>query len=287
MQAFKLEERSCLTCGKGFRVLPSSPHKFCGTMCANGGAVPTLEKNPYAIGSGQVKKTEVVKAPPNRFWESEEDEKRRIKAREDLKRRAAEAENLKPYQAPERVKKSMRPDAAESRWQEYVNRAKPFVKKLNYCRMEIARLAIEACDIHYGGGDHWKNFDGVYTLKRFAQEIGIHYKTLNRWTKILRDVKAKVPPEIYQEHDFMAGQRTLGRITRKTPAKRVTEIYKQELERGSDAFYLNQFVRRVRTCKYFICEKANLGKLDQDQLDELRDLTNKISLHLDDFLSQH
>jgi len=168
-----------------------------------------------------------------------------------------------------------RQKSAESKWAEYVNRAKTFVKKMNYHRMKVAELALEACEIKWGGS----NVSGK-TLRDFAREIGVHYKTLHRWVCLKRDVKDKLPEGMYREDDFMALQRTENKVRTNTNPEKVTEIYDRESSRSQHQYILAQLIKRVKTGRYFIVHKAEFDRLGTDELEELKILCNDIRMKI-------
>lgn len=53
--------------------------------------------------------------------------------------------------------------------------------KASNIRAQIAKLAVETCDVRRGG-----NYEGVYTLKQFAKDIGMSSTTLCEWTLIYK-----------------------------------------------------------------------------------------------------
>lgn len=113
-------------------------------------------------------------------------------------------------------------DAQLARWVSYVDRAKTVVRKLNKDRMKVAKLAIAACDIKHGGGNHWKDFEGVYTLRRFAEEVGVSYKTLHNWVMIKKEVAGRLPKGMFDEANWGAAVRTRNKVDKKTATKRLS-----------------------------------------------------------------
>jgi hypothetical protein len=171
-------------------------------------------------------------------------------------------------------------DAMEQRWNRYVESAKPFVINMTKARMAIATLAMKACTIHYGGGDHWKKFNGVYTLKRFAQEIGLNYKTLGNWVCTYRNVLEKLPDGVYDETKYEAARRVANKVNRNTPAEAVTLLYKKELSSSRDREYLVKGIKRLKTLHYYLTVKAYLPTLESEcpkELDELYVLASEIA----------
>ncbi len=134
-----------------------------------------------------------------------------------------------------------------ARWNSYVLRAKKIHKRMTKDRLEIAKLAIEACDIRHGGGAHWKNFEGIYTLNKFAHEIGVNYKTLHRWVKIYRLIKTQVPTPEWDESNWSAANRAASRISQKTPRQEVRQVYREEKLKSGEALSLTVMAKRLTT----------------------------------------
>jgi len=86
-------------------------------------------------------------------------------------------------------------------WDECVEAAKICVVRMGQYRMFIAEMAVKACEIKHGGGGHWSNFVSQHTLKDFANEIGMHQKTLYEWVAAKRNVVDKLPPKLAVEAD--------------------------------------------------------------------------------------
>ena len=138
--------------------------------------------------------------------------------------------------------------------------------------MDIATMALEACEINYGGGDHWKKHKDVFTLKKFAEEIGMTYKTLHRWVKVKRDIVDKLPEGYYDEDtDFAAATSAANEIKRDATEEDIKAAFDKWKERGTDEHYLLQLHRRTKSGAYFIQNRADLSELDVDILRALRD----------------
>jgi transposase-like protein len=165
-------------------------------------------------------------------------------------------------------------DEMEKRWKRYIEQAKPHVVSITKARMTIAELAANACTIHYGGGDHWKNFSGVYTLKRFAAEIGINSKTLSNWVATYRNVLKKLPEGVYDPNNFEAARRTANKVTRRSTPEEVAATYQHELSSSRDREYLVRGIKRLKTLHYYITVKAYLPELEKECAGELDELYN-------------
>jgi hypothetical protein len=84
-----------------------------------------------------------------------------------------------------------RSDDVEAMWAENVQKAKTMVSVRKQNQMEIAGLALEVCEITRGG----PAVIGRYTLKRFAEEIGMNSRVLSGWVSVRVKVYSKLPSE--------------------------------------------------------------------------------------------
>jgi hypothetical protein len=150
------------------------------------------------------------------------------------------------------------------KWKSYVARAKKIHSRMTKNRLEIAALAVQACDIKLGGGAHWSGFKDICTLHKFAHDVGIHYKTLHMWVKVYRRIKTQIPPKDWDENNWPAAVRTVNRITAKTPPKEVASIYKQERLKNGEALSLVVISKRMTTYATALVgfEPAELAALD-------------------------
>lgn len=82
-------------------------------------------------------------------------------------------------------------------YKNYVSLAKRELKAIEGHEIRICEYAIKVCTIRHGG--HSK---GYYTIKDFAQDIGIPFKTLQRWTVTYRNVVQKLDKKITTSEEF-------------------------------------------------------------------------------------
>lgn len=81
----------------------------------------------------------------------------------------------------------------EAKWEENTSRAKDLHATRKHNQMIIAGLAMEVCDISWGGSN--KEYANKYTLTRFADEAKINVKTLSNWIALRKKVFDKLPPK--------------------------------------------------------------------------------------------
>ena len=89
-------------------------------------------------------------------------------------------------------------------YEEYVRLGKGLLLKVNCYQAQIAFYATQVCTIRHGGrsGD-------LYTLKKYAQDIGMNGKTLSGWVGVYRTVieKLGMAPEDVTQKDWTVAQR--------------------------------------------------------------------------------
>lgn len=303
-KTLQMEERECSQCSRSFKVLTTSPQAFCSQTCQMESPVKSpkpkkkrpwesLERDKLLYGSGVKVKPTLPHVPhdlkPVRVEKSIESIPLNIEIKEDevlVNDEPIEVSEPVPT-IKEQALKPMTETDVEQRWTKYVAHAKTYVKGMNQGRMKIAELAIEACDIQWGGGNHWKKFEGVYTIKRFAAEIGVHSKTLSEWCAIKRLVKDKLPEGLFVENNYMAAQRTRQRIDRKTKPKKVAEVYQEELDREGPAYYFYQALKRLRTTRHLVTKRLDLSEVSKEEIAAMRDACREIDTVLTDFLDKN
>lgn len=77
-------------------------------------------------------------------------------------------------------------------WQANIEEAKALLKDRKASQMKIAQLALEVCEITWGGG---RKLEGR-SLGDFAKEIGVQNKTLSSWVCIKRNLYDKLSPDL-------------------------------------------------------------------------------------------
>ena len=109
--------------------------------------------------------------------------------------------------------------ATSIEWREYVKEAQKEVLAIKQSRMRIAALALKACTILPPGGDRNQAVKNeVYTLKRFAEDIGMEPGTLRRWVKVKVNVVDKLKDySDFEPGSYLAAERTLVALATKDP----------------------------------------------------------------------
>lgn len=98
-------------------------------------------------------------------------------------------------------------------YDQYVKMGRDLVSQVKCHQAQIAYYATKVCEIKHGG----KTRSSVYTLGKYAADIGVNRKTLSEWVSIYRNVIVKI--------DLDAEK-----VTQKdwTVATRVQKLFKDE-----------------------------------------------------------
>lgn len=254
----ELQTRQCACgCDRKFRTIPTSSQLYASSRCAE--MHGHKAKAPVLV-EGEAPQLRNVK--PFQFERFKEPPPIPL-PRTTQKQRRAKERAMGNLPEPKRIRNdTVRPRLAgdfEKEWDRLVAEAKERLSVVNKVRMEIADLAIQACDIRWGGGGHWSGYKNQgRTLKAFALEIGMAPKTLSEWVRIKRDIVSKLPKGLYDPRNHSAACRTLGKTTKKTPAEEVIQIYKNELERKGSAYDLHQAIKQLTTVHNKICARQEV-----------------------------
>lgn len=110
-------------------------------------------------------------------------------------------------------------------WEANILQAKTLLKKRQKTQMTIARLALEACEISHGGNRRG-GYDGesVRTLKSFAEEVGIVYRTLHNWTVVYNRVYRHLPSDLINKLPYKSLERIAFRAKGMKPSDVVQRV---------------------------------------------------------------
>jgi hypothetical protein len=248
-----MHERACVNCARLFKVITTSTQMTCSKPCQ---IEAELDPAKRKLAVKQLATLKQKTKPDPRFYKP--------------------APSKAP--TPPQVVKPLTPlQELEANWKRYVTEARQYVTSMNGHRLHIASLAIQACDIQHGGGAHWSDFKDVYTLKKFAEEIGVTYKTLHGWCRVKTNVIDKLPAGEYDDKtDWCAARAAAGKSAKGDSAEKVRSDFQKWKRRGSQDHYLLQLNRRVKSGAYFIHNRADLAKLDDAILKELKNNAQSI-----------
>ncbi|MBK9392046.1 MAG: hypothetical protein IPN68_18355 [Bacteroidetes bacterium] len=171
-------------------------------------------------------------------------------------------------------------------WNSYVARARSLVKSMAKDRLEIGRIASEACEIVKGGGGHWSDFEGVNTLKKFAKDVGIHYKTLHRYVSIHKNIVLKVPDEKFEDLEFSVLNKICRQVNAKTSPEVVKKVVEKEKARDPRGVTLYTIIRNLKTARYYVTS-MDLKEVHSDDLAGLETVCDDILSAIKSFKSSN
>lgn len=79
------------------------------------------------------------------------------------------------------------------KWDHNIDLAKKLLSQKKYSQMQVADLALEVCEITWGGSSKSMK---MKTLTEFAKEIGVNAKTLSNWVGIKKNIYDKLTPDL-------------------------------------------------------------------------------------------
>lgn len=323
-QVFQMEWRQCPGCPQEFKVLTTSKQVYHSKACEiqSGGVSTTpikkqrpwesLERDRARHGAGKLtidppspayepvktKPTEIEielverpasvekTEPVNETASHRQEDRQELEVFESLDPQVVETpqDSICDLQIANRES-----DPIEERWQSYVDRGRSLISAMARDRLAVAELAFEACEIVRGGGGHWRDFEGTYTMTKFAADIGIAYKTLANWVRVKRNVYDKllsIGEEIDPTQDWAAMTRVADRCKIEDTPEQVLKKFRSNSQKKKGPFnqerYFLQGLRRVRSLNHFLTEHNPKKKtFDAEDLRELKALCKSIGRWID------
>src|SRR5690606_28292286 len=143
----------------------------------------------------------------------------------------------------------------------YVELGKELVNKIEAYQAKIAEYACLVCDIRHGGIS-----TNYYTIKDYANDIGIPYKTLQNWIRVYRNVVKRIDNKIETNKDWERARKTNDILTmditvenkkQNTPKKiRLKELPKKKIQETynilceEDKPFIMEFNRILKSSKH-------------------------------------
>lgn len=166
-------------------------------------------------------------------------------------------------------------EGLSKKYREAVEEAKKLVKFRTELKYEIVKIALSVCVIKEGNSNSYEQ----YTLSAFARDIGVAKGTISRWKLEYENVISKVGVSDSKKINRYALDETMRKVKKDTPPETVKKIY-SSFEKGfdnSEDKTMVDYVRRLRSMRFFICYSANINKLKPEMVKEMKS-------HLEDML---
>lgn len=166
-------------------------------------------------------------------------------------------------------------------YKQYVKEAKEILRLAKYKQMEIARLALLVCDIHWGG----RSKDTDISVNRFAKDIGTEKKTLHQWISMRRRVLNNLDPEISRNLSYdnivMIYKKTKANMT----AKDIRLMTKEVLEMPQN---LKRFIKYTSHAKSILFNSKRPDRLElvnNEKIEEMISHCSGIAAVLKEYLA--
>ena len=177
----------------------------------------------------------------------------------------------------------------EKEYKEYVILGKKELAQIEGHQKRICDYAMEVVTIRHGGRSN-----GIYTIKKYAEDIGMNPKTLQNWLQVYRNVIMKLEEpdkanfqKASKVNNILEENRTLDNAIGKTPgtrtaykkdvpAEKVRSIYaKYEHEKPFEG----EFINIMQQAKSFrnLFQKRDLNIIEDSHLQHCKDLLDEMS----------
>lgn len=164
----------------------------------------------------------------------------------------------------------------EFKWEENVSRAKQLYSGRNKMQMEIAKLAMEVCEITRGGSIH-----GLFTITKFAEESGISPKVLSNWMAVRKLVFNKIPPEKTYNSSYTDLAHVALRVKPNFTNSQVERKFDELMVNSVDKQML-KYIGALRSILANFRDKDAANKCQTKTLQEIKFYNNQIDKHLKD-----
>jgi len=155
----------------------------------------------------------------------------------------------------------------EALWAEKVVEAKNLLGIKEARQMEIAIIALDICEITWGGGR--SRHDELFTLKRFAHEININPKTLSNWIAVKKLVYDKIPQKIRNEVTFTFMAQIAKSINKDSSPAKVSKMISKFIDQSSVDVKLLGYLGVVKSILYNLEERSGSITCGKDTLEEI------------------
>lgn len=185
-----------------------------------------------------------------------------------------------------------------TRGKRIVNEIKDIDKKIYAYQMDISKMAIAVCNIRHGGISR-----DIYTIKNYAADIGLPYKTVQNWVAVYRNVVVKLDKEVRTKKEWSDARvtndvlkeerRNINKEDGKSntrhawkkhvPNKKVQRIY-NNISENVNAF-MRDFLRSSGSAKHilYLINNNDLSLINDRELLALMETLDKTS----DIINEH
>lgn len=155
-------------------------------------------------------------------------------------------------------------------YSECVKKGKFLIESLQSTKYEICLITSRVCDIRIGGHGKGK---AIYSMKKFANDIGMSAETLRKWMGEHRNVVEKLPHKPKKE-DYKVIREVMKGVNNKTPQKKVVQLFDKFSKYSKEDHALLRLIKDAKGIRNFTSDMA-LSKLIKSDLDLLEVLLSE------------
>jgi len=161
----------------------------------------------------------------------------------------------------------------EKQWEINTTEARAVLGTKRNCQMKVARLALEVCEITWGGAIKRDYF----TLANFAKECGCNPKTLSTWVNIEKNVYSKVSPDEAMDLSYTVASTVARHVDRGTPPEEVTRLVRDmKAARGSFDARMSKYLKYLSGLDFNFETKLAADLCKREVLEEILFYTDRI-----------
>lgn len=155
------------------------------------------------------------------------------------------------------------------KWREHIALAQNVLPRRNKNQMFIAGLALDVCDISWGGARYKDEPQNKYTLTRFAKEVGISPKILSSWVNVRRSVYDKLEPKKVQGVSFTKLAWIALRIPKKASPEEVSRMFEMVVRRDDISVRIQRYLSDLRALNFNFEHKNAARFANKKTLEEI------------------
>ncbi len=165
-------------------------------------------------------------------------------------------------------------------WKSGIEKAKTLVKRYDEVRMGIAKVSIETLDICHGG----RSYNGQFTLKAFAKEIGLSPSTLAEWCAIYRNTYSQLPGT--KQKETYSFYRHVHKTVGPSPSKkRVLTVFNNLKKKGPEYLKFEKYIKHLKSMEFNSKRDVLLEGATIEQLSELQHICRNVAFNIQQFFN--
>lgn len=164
------------------------------------------------------------------------------------------------------------------KWNKAIQSAKSLVSITKEHQMQIAKIALEVCEITHGGGVRLDSQKDKFTIKRFAEEAGLNPRTLSGWIGARRLVYEKLSEEQKRKAKYTDIVWVSRLVNKRTTVLKVRNKFEEHLSIDSYEIKIIRYMCDLRSLCYNFQKQSAAFKCSDNTLKEILFYCSKIKI---------